>query len=640
MAFDISTARPEGNKTFDMSTAQPEDDVITQPVVAQADKPQGNLADMVIEPLKAIGGAIGGSIAGGWTGIYDLISTGDIDSATKALNDVRDKMSLAPKTQEGESSLRLIQKSIDTLGGAVSSMAGGTAGLLNVAVNPISNIQSGLQQASDISGQISDSGIAKTLGEGAFQKTGNPLVATAAEMIPDIAGVMTGKSLGKSIDNLPDPKKAILPQDALVDAGKSFDVPLLTSDVYPPTSFLGKWVSGKSDQMGALGSGSARVSQQKARVDVLEGLAREYNVSIDSPFFEDIVKSLSDKNAKVLERGNIQRRAAIDSLTPYGEVSFDNTALAVKEIIDKELRLGDRANQGVIKEAESYLSALNGKNFDDAAAIRTRLIQQQKDLEGSSSEVKTPSIQSTSRIKSAIDEDLLNFARKNDEKAASNWLKANRNLSEQLTTVKRSELKRLIDKGDVKPEMISTVLRSGKRSELKRLAANLGQKGKQSVRAAIVKDLLDKSGLFKIDSPINVNKFTTELSKTNTKQAIDVFFTEGQKSQFSALERLMDATRRAQEASVNTKTGQELVPLGAFSMAGYGLNAAPLTTLAVAGTTSAALKAYESKPFRTLLTRIARTKRGSAEEKKIFEVAIPAVYAAQQAAKEQQEKKQ
>jgi len=599
------------------------------------EQPKGNLADMALEPIKAIGGAIGGSIAGGLAGIYDLVSGGDINSAVKALKDTQQKFVSAPKTQEGKNALNLIQRSIDTLEGAANTAAGGTAGLLNVALNPVSNIKSGFQQAKDITSQISNKGIAKTLGQGAFEKTGSPLAATAAEIAPDVLGLLTGRAVGRAIDG-PN-AQPVIPQDELIQTSKDLNVPLLTTDAFPPESFLGKWISRKSDQLGALGSGSARVSQQKARQDVLTDIASEYNIQIDSPFFEDVIKSLSAKNEKILTAGNAQRRKAIDTLNEYGEVPFEKTLGAVSEIIEKEQKLGDKANKALMDEANTYINSLKGKGFDDAAAIRTRLIQEQKDLEGSASEVKTPSIQAKNKIKAAIDEDLLDFAKNNDKTAAANWIKANKKLGQQLGEVKQSELKRLIEKGDVKPEMVSTILKSGKRSELKRLYTNLGAKGRDSARASIIKDLMDKSGAFKTEQPINVNKFTTEMSKTNAKQAIDVFFTDNQKKQFGALERLLNATREAQDVAVNTRSGQELVPLGAFSAAGYGLNIAPLTTLALAGTTSAALKAYESKPFRSLLLKIARTKKGSKEEKKIFQTLLPSAYAAQMAAREQQE---
>ena len=606
-----------------------------QPPQQPQEQPKGSLADMALEPIKAIGGAIVGSIAGGYAGLYDLITGGDINSAVNALKNTQQKFASAPKTQEGQNALNLIQRSIDTLEGAANTAAGGTAGLLNVALNPVSNIKSGLGQASNISSQISNEGIAKTLGQGAFEKTGNPLAATAAELAPDVASLLTGRAVGRAIDG-PN-AQPVIPQDELIQTSKDLNVPLLTTDAFPPESFLGKWISRKSDQLGALGSGSARVSQQKARQDVLTDIASEYNIQIDSPFFEDVIKSLSAKNEKILAAGNAQRRKAIDTLNEYGQVPFQKTLGAVSEIIEKEQKLGDKANKGLIAEANTYINSLEGKGFDAAAAIRTRLKQEQKDLERSTSEVKTPTIQAKNKIKSAIDEDLLDFAKNKDKAAAANWIKANKKLGLQLGEVKESELKRLIKKGDVKPEMVSTILKSGKRSELKRLYTNLGAKGRDSARAAIIKDLMDKSGAFKTEQPINVNKFITEMSKTNAKQAIDVFFTENQKKQFGALERLLNATREAQDVAVSTRSGQELVPLGAFSAAGYGLNIAPLTTMALAGTTSAALKAYESKPFRSLLLKIARTKKGSKEEKKIFRTLLPSVYGAQLAAREQQE---
>lgn len=598
---------------------------------------RGDFVDSIVEPLKSVGGAIAGSIAGGYKGIADLLTGGDIDSAVKVLRDTQEKIASQPETQEGQRSLQIIQNSIDDIGKAFNFAAGGAAGLFNLALQPSQGLQGAMREAA----AVSDQGFS-AVGQEVFERTGSPLAATTAEIAPDLIGLMSGRAIGRAIDGSGEsPARAVkIPQDKLVQASEEMDVPLLTTDVFPPQSFLGKWVSGKSDQLGALGSGSTRISQQKARESLLNDLSSEYNIALDSPFFEQIVGSLSKRNARMLELGNMQRRKAIDKLSEYGPVQFKSTLEAVDDIVKKESRLGERADNSIIEGVRSYANALDGMNFNDAAAIRTRLIQARKDLESSASESKTPLASAYRDLKIAIDEDLQSFARSNDRSAAANWIKSNRNLAEQLETVKQTELKRLIQKGDVKPELVSTILRSGNRSELRRLSRNLGVEGRKAARAAIIKDLLDKSGAFRVDSPINVNKFTTELGKTNTKQAIDYFFSDNQKKQLESLERILEATRRAQDAALNTRTGQELVPLGAFSAAGYGLNVSPMTTLATAGTMSALLKAYESKPFRQLLMKIARTKKGSKEEKRILETAIPSVFAAQMVATEQQQQGQ
>lgn len=612
--------------------------IAEQATIAQPQRvPDGNLIDAVVEPLKSVGGALAGTSLGGWKAVGEWLSTGDIDSAVDALRKTQQEFASQPQTKAGQEGLRQVTRALETIERGVNFAAGGTAGLTNVALNPISNIQQGFDPAMQEASAVIEQGLGKAAGQEALNVTGSPLAATATELAPDIAEMAFGLSAGRAIDGVKPVARASIPQDKLVQAGERFDVPLLTTDVFPPESFLGKWISGKSDQLGALGSGSARVSQQQARVKVLEDLSTEFNVALDSPFFEQIVSSLSKSNARKLELGNIQRRKAIDKLNQYGEIDFPEVRNAVNQVIANERRLGAKANQSVINGAESYLKALNGVGFDDAAAVRTRLIQQQKDLEGSTVESKTPEIQALQSIKSAIDNDLKSFAVSNDRAAAANWLKANRNLAEQLSAVKETELARIIKKGEATPEVVRTIISGGKRSELQRLARNLGEDGRKAARAAIVKDLLDKSGAFNPDKPINVNKFATEMGKTNTRQAIDILFSDNQKMQLDAMERLLNATRQAQEVAVSTKTGQELVPLGAVSLAGYGAQVSPFTTLALAGTTAGALKAYDSKPMRELLMKIARTKKGSAEEKRILEVAIPAVLAAQMAAREQQQ---
>lgn len=592
---------------------------------------QGTALDQLAAPVTTMAGNIGGSIYGGLAGIGELIASGNIDNAVKTLNDKRkqvvDAISVGANTEEGKRGLKILENTLNDIDAAINYVTGGTAGLAETART------GSIERGTQLSQRIQDKGLGKSLGEEVLQRTGSPIAATGAELIPSVAEIATGRAFGKKLSG-EKPAPAKLAEDDLIKAGKKADIPLLTSDVFPPESFIGKHVQSLSEKLGALGSGSARQSQQVARKNVVEGLASEYGVELDSPFFKDIIGSMSAKNAKILEVGNLRRKQAIDSLSNYGEVPLKSTNKAIDSVIEKQRSLKDVANESLTKDLEDYRNAMKGGDFEQVASVRTELISQIKDLERSDSIGAGRRAIALSKAKQAIDEDMLNFAKKNDRNSAALWIDSTRKLAEQLNKVKQSELKRMLDKGDVKPEMVATILKGGKRSELQRLNSSLTPKGRSSARAAIIKDLLDKSGFFRGD--INPNKLATEMSKTNAKQAIDIMFNDKQKAELDGLVKLLNATRRAQDASLNVQTGQQLIPFAGASALGYGASVSPIATIATATTLSGVAKAYESTGFRNLLMRIKRAKAGSKQERKLLESAIPLVAAGLQAAKTEQ----
>jgi hypothetical protein len=593
---------------------------------------QGSSIGGAYEAAKSVGGAVGGQILSGIEGAARSPFQG-VDKAVEEMRKTQDYFSSQPKTVEGEKALELVTRSLAGLEEAKNYIVGGTAGLAKLALNPSQGIE-GAQKTVDT---IRQKGVGPALGQDVMNRTGNAYLATGAELIPAITEIAGGKIAGRGLDgNIGrTASKPTLQEDVLLASGKSADVPLLTTDVFPPNSYVGKFTQRLSEKLGPLGSGTARRSQQLARQDAVTTLANEFNVQLDSPFFDEIISSISTKSAKILEKGNAQRRSAIDSLSQYGEVPTTSTSRVVSDLIARQESLGDVANTSLIKKLQDYDSAIKGKNFNDVAAVRTELIGEIKDLERSDSIGAGRTAIALSKAKQAIDTDMMDFARASDRASAGEWLNSTRLLSDQLTKVKQTELKRLIEKGEAKPEMVSTILKGGKRSELERLRTSLSDDGLASARAAIIRDSLDKSGFFK--DAANPDSFATQLGKTNTKQAIDVLFSPMQKAKLEGFERLLNATRRAQGSSQIFETGSQNVLLASSGAIGYGLNSATMATIAGVGTASAIAKAYESKAFTSLLLKIKRTRKGSAEEKKILENALPAVLAGLQAAKEEQQ---
>lgn len=636
MSFDDFSSRI-GYQPQQVSEELPQQPAV-ESVVSRPDLPKGTVLDQIAAPLKAFAGSAIGSSLGGLKGIWELIESGDLDSAVNAIRSEQKRWEAEPPTtQEGQRGMQILQNTLSDIEKAYNFAAGGAAGLVNVALQPYSNITQGFEPAKQEVRAIREQGLGRALGEEALQRTGSPFLATMAELSPSIAesaagfyGSRAARGAGQITDTA---------EDALVASAKAKKVPLLTSDAFPPDSYIGRWTQRLSEKLGPLGSGSARQAQQVARQDVVANLADEFGVSIDAPFFDQIVRSLSAENARALESGMRMRRSAIDSLKDAGNVTTSKVDDALDSIIARQQKLKGAARQDVTDAAQRYAEASRGQNFENLAAVRTELIREIKDLEGSVTESKSSKLSALRSIKSAIDEDMQSFAKATDRQAASEWVRSTRFLADQIGRVKNSELKRMIERGEVTPEIVGNILRGGKRSELTRLYRSLDADGRQAARAAVIRDALDKSGFFSGDP--NPNRFATEMGKTRTQQAVDVLFDEKGKAELRGMQRLIDATRRAQDAALTTETGAQLVLPTATGAFGAGLATSPEATLALTSALVTVAKTYESAAFRNLLLRLNRTKKGSSQERKVLDkLVLSATYGTQAAKAGQEEKEQ
>ena len=120
------------------------------------------------------------------------------------------------------------------------------------------------------------------------------------------------------------------------------------------------------------------------------------------------------------------------------------------------------------------------------------------------------------------------------------------------------------------------------------------------------------------------NSFATEMRKFDNQ--INTFFKGKEKAQLKGLQKALEATRRAQDSSVATATGQQLIPIatGAAAVTDLGL------TSLIAGTTGGLSRIYESAPVRNALLRLSSAPKGSTKfEKALSELRVALSSAAQ-----------
>lgn len=147
---------------------------------------QGTTVDAFIEPLQAIGGGLLGQAGAGLSGIVELIQTGDLDAAVNEINRIKQsaQQRFAPQTEAGRAGLENVVGAVQAVEeGIIRPAVAGTAGLAKLALQP----SEGIEGAKATVRAVREQGLGKAAGQQVFEETGSPLLATATELMPDIA---------------------------------------------------------------------------------------------------------------------------------------------------------------------------------------------------------------------------------------------------------------------------------------------------------------------------------------------------------------------------------------------------------------------------------------------------------------------
>jgi hypothetical protein len=577
------------------------------------------------------------------------------------------KLAAAPVQQSmpsriGQAGLGALETGMMMASGAVAEPA---AGLVGFATTPFQGIGQGVQNieatrqaltyeprtmagqqyTQALGGAIEPvarfaSGVSERMGEAGFQAGGPVLGAIGQTALPaalelaGVKGVNLGRTVSKS-DIAPDARQVL-------ESGQARNVPVQTSDVLPPQNFATRWMQSIYDKIPVLGGASTRQTQQAARQEAVRGLADEFGLELESvgDLSVNMVNSINQQNAATLSRAGAQRLQATQVLDPLGAVPMNTTFSAIDKLLQEQASLGARADTGLIQKLTDIRDSLavgpmvqgiqQPRNFSGVKDIRTTVIDDLKAINRSDDPRSFAQLQ---QVKSAMDKDMVAFARQADPQAARNWLESNRVFARELEATRRTELRRAFNAGNTTPEIVLPILRGGKRSELQRLNSALTPSGQRSARAALVYDALAESGYFADPANANPDRLANALKRQNRLQAVDVFFTGNDKEALQGFVRLLDATRRAQQAGVVTPTGQQLVP---FAVGGAAF-AEPVMAAISTATLSGIGRFYESAGMRNFLLKLNNTKAGSRQEMALIEAAVPALTASLKTLSEQQQ---
>lgn len=442
-----------------------------------------------------------------------------------------------------------------------------------------------------------------------------------------VAGAMGG--LFKGAENLIGAGYRALKGSAkspVVEAGKSLDIPVYTSDVTKQT-FPSRILTTTGEKIPLFGTAGKRATQQLSREARVTDLANRYgNFS-----YESIVKSLKDQKDKVLKAaGNALERSG-SKLDDIGEIPLDKTFNSIDDAVAQLNKPGVIKSSQAIDDVDTLLGALKEapQTFTTLKENRTAL----RDIIESSdpavkSQMGTRAKGLLNKIYKGMSDDMDNFAKANlNPKEYRQWKNANAVYSQEAKKMTSTRLKNVLDKGDVTPESVQTVLFSQKPSEVKNLYLSLTNEGRQNARAAFIDRIITNTA--RRAGGVSPTAVGNELKKYPAQ--VNILFRGEDKKALNGLIDVLSATGRAQEAGVVTPTGQTLWGL----LGAGGLYADAGATIGGGATIGSLSRLYESAPVRDTLIRLASVPKGSTRYEKLLSEAVRALQVSGQAFREQ-----
>lgn len=396
-----------------------------------------------------------------------------------------------------------------------------------------------------------------------------------------------------------------IPVDArqAIDYASREGLPLMTSDVTPPQTFAGKSAQSLAEKIPVLGTGVARAEQQLAREGAVKSITEQYGVPSD----EEIFNSLTRKADKISNAAGKRYREITSNMAGV-EVVPSSTISTIDAQLARLNRPGAIKNERLTRILQSIKDDISS-GAQDINLLRENRTRFREEIKGESMAINDTEQRIIDSVYNSMTYDITNAVKNTlGPGAAASMRQADAVWAREANEIKKTKLKNIFNKGQVKPEEASKMLFSNDRSEIRTLYSSLDTAGRKNARAAIINKAAERSD----GSP---DAFLREMKKLREQQS--VFFRGREGADLNGLIKYLDYTREAGKASVLTPTGQSALQLGA-----------PVAVMADIGTTGGAgtagfagyailAKAYESPAIRDLMARMSSVQKGSTEFEKL-----------------------
>jgi hypothetical protein len=567
-----------------------------------------SLIGIVYDPLKEIVN-LGSKIAGG---------KGDIPSYRAQISSILDNLGLPePET------------TAERVSGAITSGMSAGGGSVVVAKN-LSKILSGLSQkvsqimATAPTAQVVGSGTGAGSGQTAAELGYNPVVQLGASLVGGLAG-------GRAANVKATPISQTV-KNTVKDA-ETAGVPVLTSDVRPPTTFAGKWLQKTTESIPILGTGGVRSAQQDLRAEAVQNLARSFGVNLgdDVDTISAVTQDLLRRRGSQLTKYTGLKSSVINSeqLKNAGVVNVDRAIAAIDREIAKLTPMRSKDANQVLERLRDWRSSLlgetkvkgpNGKmiTVNEGQSLQTiELLRKQLGESFESADlgsIKNLGQKSLNLIYGPLKEDMRSFIQKfGNRNDVKRFDIANTRLSEMAGELDNSLFKRVLSKGEVTPETISSMLFSKKPSDVKLLFKNLDAAGQANARTAIITKMFKDS--VNANGGVSPDVFKNQIKKMS--EQLGIFFNQRDLQSVEGLGRILALTQRASQANLLPPTGVMLqIPIigGLLTQTFGGVGAG----VVAAGSLGALARIIESPAVRNILIKLPKIKSGSPQEAELL----------------------
>ncbi|EDW5777969.1 DNA transfer protein [Salmonella enterica] len=466
----------------------------------------------------------------------------------------------------------------------------------------------------------SDIGLAGNMAIGSLAEAANQQGDFAGNVAKNAAvnlgaqGLLSGaaKAIGRGATAL---RGEISPADQrLLSQAASADVPVMTSDVIEPGTKLGRSLQDYTEGVIA-GTGPMRSAQQDARTRLVNRFTENYgdynpSVVVDS-LKSGVAKEKSLAKAKL---NDVEGRMA------GAKVDTTGTMRAIDMAVSELSKLKGVADTQTISALKNYKQAImdtsgGGDAFELLDKLRTQF---RVDVKGDRAVLPSLSQTLVDRVYNSLTNSLSkSIAKGLSPKDASAWRSGKADYAKMATHATQTRLKNVLNKGDLTPEAVNTIVYGQYGSDIARLYGKLDQKGKDMLRAAYISKIADKVG----DSPQRMMTELGKLQKQANGQVFKTVFGGKNGKEIEGMLSILEATKRASEANVVTKTGMTLSPLVRV-IGNLKTGGALLAGEAGIGLMS---RVYESPTARNALLRLANTKAGTPSYERALNQAAVAI---------------
>lgn len=421
-------------------------------------------------------------------------------------------------------------------------------------------------------------------------------------------------------------------QARLIGESAQAGIPAITSDIIPPQTFAGRTAQQTGEKIPVAGTGGIREAQQEFRERAVEGFTEQFG----DFSYDTIIQSLRQKSGGVMRSAGDRLESLGGQLDNIGEIPITQTRRAVADVTEELSRPNVLGGQAALDDLNQLVETISTapQTYTTLKENRTAFREVVDSLDPTARSQLTSRSKSLLRqVQSGMTEDMRSFAREN--LSGNNFRRlenANQIYAREAERLTKTRLKNILDKGDFTPENVKQMLFSQKPSEMRSLFRSLTTEGRANARSAIINKIT--TDLSKRANGMTPNSFATELGKYNPQ--INAFFKGRDRRALEGLRRGLDATRRAQDASITTPTGQSLIG----GLTGFAAFTDLGATLGLGGTAGGLARLYESAPVRNALLRLAGTRQGSTAFERALREANVALTSSAQAMKSELEAKE